>query len=105
MRVVLISNVSAHLVFQVEFSGRTMGIFGFNIQILATPWLLLLNLRLPVVLLTGAYSASAILVRGSCMAAYEIAGVGMAIVNSRGLRTAVRSLLLVGVGGSSETTR
>ena len=52
MRVVLISNVSADLVFQVEFSGRAMGIFGFNIQILATPWLLLLNLRLPVVLLT-----------------------------------------------------
>ena len=52
VRVVLISIVSARLIFQVEFSGRTMEIFGFNIQILATPWLLLLNLRLPVVLLT-----------------------------------------------------
>ena len=39
------------------------------------------------------------------MAAYEIAGVSMAIVNSRGLRTAVRSLLLIGVGRSSETIR
>ena len=51
-----------------------------------------------MVLLPGACATSAVL-------ADEVAGVAVAIADSRGLRTAVRRLLLVGVGGRSEAAR